>query len=145
MSTSNGQILFTGKKDLSVRRALFISFVLQKLLQKKNIFVHISKVEKARTNEKSNVVSFPVPLQKSSFNFKSYIATSLPVLQLLEDSQYLFEYSKPACTLGVCVDIVKVDASLVPKNQKRNFFRDIENSFYEVTHIGLEPHQIFSF
>ena len=44
-----------------------------------------------------------------------------------------------------CVDIVKVDALLVRKNPKRHFFRDIGNSFHEVTHIGLEPHQIFSF
>ena len=48
-----------------------------------------------------------------------------------------------AVILGV--DIVKVDALLVRKNQKRHFFRDIGNSFHEVTQIGLEPHQIFSF
>ena len=38
------------------------------------------------------------------------------------------------------VDIVKVDALLVQKNPKHHFFRDIENSFHEVTQIGLEPH-----
>ena len=43
------------------------------------------------------------------------------------------------------VDIVKVDALLVWKNPKRQFFRDIGKSFHEVTQIGLEPHQIFSF
>ena len=31
------------------------------------------------------------------------------------------------------------------KNFKAPFFKDIENSFLEVTHIGLEPHQFFSF
>ena len=31
------------------------------------------------------------------------------------------------------------------KNKKRHFFWDIGNSFHEVTQIGLEPHQIFSF
>ena len=31
------------------------------------------------------------------------------------------------------------------KKSKTPFFRDIGNSFHEVTHIGLEPHQIFSF
>ena len=45
----------------------------------------------------------------------------------------------------LAVDIVKVDALLIWKNLKRHFLRDIENSFYEVTHIGLEPRQFFSF
>ena len=40
---------------------------------------------------------------------------------------------------------MKVDALLVRKNQKRHFLRDIENSFHEVIHIGLECHQFFSF
>ena len=31
------------------------------------------------------------------------------------------------------------------KNSKTPFFKGIENSFHEFTHIGLEPHQIFSF
>ena len=31
------------------------------------------------------------------------------------------------------------------KNFKTPFLQDIENSFHEVTHIGLEPHQFFSF
>ena len=31
------------------------------------------------------------------------------------------------------------------KKFKTPFFEDIENSFHEVTHIGLEPHQFFSF
>ena len=31
------------------------------------------------------------------------------------------------------------------KNFKTPFFGDIENSFYEVTHIGLETHQFFPF
>ena len=43
------------------------------------------------------------------------------------------------------VDIVRVDALALQKNPKRHFFRDIQNSFHEVTHIGLEPHQFFSF
>ena len=31
------------------------------------------------------------------------------------------------------------------KISKHHFLKDIENSFHEVTHIGLEPHQFFSF
>ena len=41
--------------------------------------------------------------------------------------------------------ILKVDALAWQKIAKRHFFEDIENSFYEVTHIGLEPHQFFFF
>ena len=43
------------------------------------------------------------------------------------------------------MDILKVDALARQKNQKRHFFRDIEKSFQEVTPIGPEPHQFFSF
>ena len=43
------------------------------------------------------------------------------------------------------VDVVKVDTLAQQKNSKRHFLKDIENSFHEVTHIGLEPHQFFSF
>ena len=43
------------------------------------------------------------------------------------------------------VDIVRVDPQAFQKNQKRHFFRDIEKSFQEVTPIGPEPHQFFSF
>ena len=43
------------------------------------------------------------------------------------------------------MDILKVDALAWQKNSKRHFFGDIENSFHELTHIGLEPHQFFSF
>ena len=46
---------------------------------------------------------------------------------------------------GLPVDIVRVDALARQKNPKRHFFRAIGNSFHEVTWIGLEPHQIFSF
>ena len=38
-----------------------------------------------------------------------------------------------------------MDALARQKISKCHFIRDIENSFHEVTHIGLEPHQIFSF
>ena len=34
-----------------------------------------------------------------------------------------------------------LDGRLVPKISKCQFFRDIQNSFHEVAHIGLEPHQ----
>ena len=40
---------------------------------------------------------------------------------------------------------MRVDALARQKNPKRHFFRAIGNSFHEVTWIGLEPHQIFSF
>ena len=43
------------------------------------------------------------------------------------------------------MDIVKVDPQAFQKNQKRHFFRDIEKPFQEVTPIGPEPHQFFSF
>ena len=52
LSVRRRQILIAFNKDLSVRRAPFLSFVLMKLLWKTNIFVHYTKVEKARTNEK---------------------------------------------------------------------------------------------
>ena len=47
--------------------------------------------------------------------------------------------------VSLSVDIVKVDPQAFQKNQKRHFFRDIEKSFQEVTPIGPEPHQFFSF
>ena len=43
------------------------------------------------------------------------------------------------------VDIVKMDALAWWKISKHHFIKDIENSFHEVTHIGLKPHQFFSF
>ena len=43
------------------------------------------------------------------------------------------------------MDILKVDALARQKNEKRHFFKDIENSLHQVTHIGPEPHQFFSF
>ena len=49
------------------------------------------------------------------------------------------------CMVHLCVDIVKVDPQAFQKNQKHHFFRDIEKSFQEVTPIGPEPHQFFSF
>ena len=47
----------------------------------------------------------------------------------------------------VCLDmeIFKVDALARQKNSKRHFLKDIENSYHQVTHIGLEPQQFFSF
>ena len=45
----------------------------------------------------------------------------------------------------LAVDIVRVDPQAFEKNQKRHFFRDIQKSFQEVTPIGPEPHQFFSF
>ena len=43
------------------------------------------------------------------------------------------------------MDIVKVDTLARCKISKRHFLEDIENSFHEVTHIGLKPHQFSSF
>ena len=43
------------------------------------------------------------------------------------------------------MDVVKVDLLLVQKISKRHFLRDIEKSFQEITPIGPEPHQFFSF
>ena len=42
------------------------------------------------------------------------------------------------------VDIIKVDALARSKISKRHFLKYSENFFHKVTHIGLEPHQIFS-
>ena len=53
----------------------------------------------------------------------------------------------PQCTVqdGKC-DVSILELSVArQKNSKRHFFGSIENSFLEVTHIGLEPHQFFSF
>ena len=50
---------------------------------------------------------------------------------------------KIAEKLPSIVDIMKVDALLVQKYPKRQLFRDIGNSIYEVTYIGLEPHWVF--
>ena len=47
--------------------------------------------------------------------------------------------------LSYIVDIVRMDPQAFEKNQKRHFFRDIQKSFQEVTPIGPEPHQFFSF
>ena len=38
-----------------------------------------------------------------------------------------------------------LDTLLVRKISKRHFLKDIENSFQEVTQIGLEPRHFFSF
>ena len=43
------------------------------------------------------------------------------------------------------MDILKVDALAWWNFSKRQFLRDIKNSFHQVTHTGLEPHQFFSF
>ena len=43
------------------------------------------------------------------------------------------------------MDIVKVDLLLVQKISKHHFLRDIEKSLQEVTPMGPEPHQFFSF
>ena len=43
------------------------------------------------------------------------------------------------------MDIVKVDPQAFQKITKRHFFRDIEKSFQEITPLGPEPRQFFSF
>ena len=48
-------------------------------------------------------------------------------------------------SLGLFLDIVKVDALAWPKISKRHYLKDIENSFHVVTDIGLEPLQFFPF
>ena len=45
----------------------------------------------------------------------------------------------------LCMDILKVDALARQKNSKRHFLEDISKSFQEVTPMGPEPHQFFSF
>ena len=49
-----------------------------------------------------------------------------------------------ACTIALVMDNVKADAWLVQKITKHHILRDIENSFNEGSHVGLEPHQFFS-
>ena len=43
------------------------------------------------------------------------------------------------------VDIMKVDPQAFQKISKRYFLRDIEKFFQEMTPMGPEPHQFFSF
>ena len=65
--------------------------------------------------------------------------------------KYLLRYklqlsqSRNQLQLGQAVDIVKVNKSAFQKISKRYLLKDIENSYHEVTHIGLEPYQYFSF
>ena len=40
---------------------------------------------------------------------------------------------------------MKLDALAGPKNSKHLFLNGIENSFHEVTHMGLEAHHFFLF
>ena len=40
---------------------------------------------------------------------------------------------------------MKVDALAWGKNSKRHSLKDIENSFHEVTNLGLEPHHFVYF
>ena len=49
-----------------------------------------------------------------------------------------------ACTIALVMDNVKADAWLVQKITKHHILRDIENSFNEGSHVGLEPHQFIS-
>ena len=51
----------------------------------------------------------------------------------------------PECGRFLVVDIMRVDPQAFQKNQKPHFIRDIQKSFQEVTPIGPEPHQFFSF
>ena len=51
----------------------------------------------------------------------------------------------PLQVIWLYVDIVKVDLLLVQKIQKGHFMGDIEKSFQEVTPMGPEPYQFFSF
>ena len=43
------------------------------------------------------------------------------------------------------MNILKVDALAQQKNSKRHFLEDISKYFQEVTPMGQEPHQFFSF
>ena len=43
------------------------------------------------------------------------------------------------------MDVLKVDALAWQKNSKRHFLEDISKSFQEVTPMGPQPHQFFSF
>ena len=46
--------------------------------------------------------------------------------------------------ITISMDVMRfLDSLLVRKLSKGHFLKDIENSFQEVTHIGLEPHQFF--
>ena len=49
------------------------------------------------------------------------------------------------CVVTLCVDIMKVDTLVCQKISKSHFLKDIENFLHEVTHIGPEPAQFFSF
>ena len=43
--------------------------------------------------------------------------------------------------IALVKDCFSLDILLIPKISKCQFFRDIQNSFYEVADLGLEPHQ----
>ena len=56
-----------------------------------------------------------------------------------------FHISPPFRKIMIIRGHCEVDALAQSKISKRQFLKDIENSFHEVTHIGLEPHHFFSF
>ena len=61
-------------------------------------------------------------------------------------SKKVSHYFKSALfEVALIMDILKVDALAWRKNSKRHFLRDISKSFQEVTPMGPEPHQFFSF
>ena len=68
-----------------------------------------------------------------------------PVQKKMEDFKAFGSFEINQIFVHLSIDIFKVDALAWQKNSKCHFLEDIENSFHEVTHIGLEPHHFFSF
>ena len=74
--------------------------------------------------------------------FETMIA--LPTFEFLQQP-WVLPIFQSIIFLNLSMDIVRMDPQAFQKNQKRHFFRDIQKSFQEVTPIGPEPHQFFSF
>ena len=83
---------------------------------------------------------------------KLYHYATLVTLKMVLSEQVSLSWKLPLwpppptwAYLELAVDVVKVDALARQKNSKRHFLEDISKSFQEVTPMGPEPHQFFSF
>ena len=112
----------------SIRRNLRLDIRLGKITFIVHFYVLISVIK--------GMFSMLAKLLPNSFR----LTKRCDVLNLLD-----IALRKMSVFVPLCVDIVKVDASAWWKISKCRFFKDIENSFNEATHIGLEPHHFFLF
>ena len=75
------------------------------------------------------------------FNLKNHERITHVLYSYRSDKQFYGGSASEA----LAVDVMKMDALARQKNQKRHFLKDISKSFQEVTPMGPEPHQFFSF